>query len=123
MVVDENKKPLEDQTPAVNKYLDMQVHIPPTLDDLVSTTDAFERIIYFNATIHRAAWKALFPEWFLRAERWQAVSAIEGGNRSLYESREVFAGSGAYLLKWFIGDALQKSFDGMGEALKARVEK
>lgn len=127
VITDKDKKPLAgasdggDQTPAEGKYLLMYVHIPPTLDDSAPKTEAFEHIIFFDDAVHRLAWKNLLPQWFVRAERWQALSTTAEG-RTRYESREVFAGVGAYLIKWFISKNLQKSFDAMGDALKARAE-
>ena len=111
----------EDQTPAAGKYLLMKTHIPPTMDDSIGMTEAFELITHFDEETHRLAWKNLLPQWLIRAERWQALSKTEDG-KTKYESREVFAGIGAYLIKWFLSKNLQKSFDAMGEALKARAE-
>ncbi|KAI0759025.1 hypothetical protein C8Q74DRAFT_1301632 [Fomes fomentarius] len=128
VITDKDKKPLaganspEDQTPAKGKYLLMHVHIPPTMDDSARTTEAFEQIVFFDDAVHRLAWKSLLPQWFVRAERWQALSTTAEG-RTRYESREVFAGVGAYLIKWVISKNLQKSFDAMGDALKARAER
>ncbi|OSD00007.1 hypothetical protein PYCCODRAFT_1414884 [Trametes coccinea BRFM310] len=121
VITDKNKKPLEDQTPAEGKYLLMQVHIPPTMDDSISTTSAFEQITHIQPEQHRIAWKNLLPPWFVRAERWQALSTNEAG-RTVYETREVFGGIGAYLIKWFIGAKLVKSFQAMAEGLKAYAE-
>ena len=91
------------------------------MDDSVRTIKAFEQIIHFDEETHRLAWKTLFPAWFIRGERWQALSKTEDG-RTKYEAREVFAGIGAFTIKWFLSKNLQKSFDAMGEALKARAE-
>ncbi|TFK79525.1 hypothetical protein K466DRAFT_505394 [Polyporus arcularius HHB13444] len=121
VIVDKSKKPLEDQTPAKGKYLLMQTHIPPTLDDSVSTTEAFEQITHFDDVTHRMAWQNLLPSWFLKAERWQVLSTTEDG-KTRYESREVFGSIGAYLIKWFLSAKLLQSFNAMGEALKARSE-
>ena len=121
VIVDKSKKPLEDQTPAKGKYLLMQTHIPPTMDDSVPTTEAFEQIIYFDDMTRRMAWKNLLPSWFLRAERWQALSTTEDG-KTRYESREVFGSIGAYLIKWFLSTKLLDSFNAMGAALKSRSE-
>ncbi|KAI0369266.1 hypothetical protein BV20DRAFT_946385 [Pilatotrama ljubarskyi] len=121
VITDKNEKPVEDQTPAEGKYLLMKVHIPPTMDDSVPTTSAFEIITHVEPDTRRVAWKNLLPQWFVRAERWQALSTTEEG-KTLYESREIFAGVGAYAIKMFIGKNLEKSFEAMAEALKARAE-
>ncbi|TBU31288.1 hypothetical protein BD311DRAFT_689416 [Dichomitus squalens] len=115
------KTVLEDQTPAKGKYLNMKVHIPPTMDDSVQAQTAFELIIHYDDASHRLAWKNLLPSWFIRAERWQALSITEDG-KTLYESREVFAGIGVYLIKWFISKNLIKSFEAMADALKSTSE-
>lgn len=99
----------------------MQTHIPPTMDDAIKTTEAFELITHYDDTTYRLAWVNLLPAWLIKAERWQALSTTEDG-KTKYESREVFGGIGAYLIKWFISGNLQKSFDAMGESLKARAE-
>lgn len=112
---------LEDQTPAKGKYLLMKVHIPPTMDDSVGFQNAFELITAFDDVNHRLAWKNLLPQWFIKAERWQALSTTEDG-KTVYESREVFGGIGAYLIKWFIATNLMKSFEAMADAVKTRSE-
>ena len=112
---------LDDQTPAKGKYLLMTVHIPPAMDNSVKDQSAFELITYYDDVSHRLAWKNLLPSWLVRAERWQALSTTEGG-KTLYESREVFAGIGAYIIKWFISKNLIKSFEAMADGLKSRCE-
>ncbi|KAI0659644.1 hypothetical protein C8Q70DRAFT_1154379 [Cubamyces menziesii] len=121
VITDENKKPLEDQTPGAGRYLLMTVHIPPTMDDSVSSTTAFEQITHVESDKHRIAWKNLLPQWLVKAERWQALSTNEEG-KTVYETREVFAGIGAYFIKWFLGGNLKKSFDAMAEGLKTYSE-
>ena len=112
---------LEDQTPAKGKYLLMKVHIPPTMDDSVGFQNAFELITAFDDVNHRLAWKNLLPQWFIKADRWQDLSTPEDG-KTVYESREVFGGIGAYLIKWFIATNLMKSFEAMADAVKTRSE-
>ncbi len=120
-MTDKNKNPLPDQTPVEGAYLVMKVHIPPSLDDSIPTISAFEQITHVQPDLHRVAWKSLLPSWLVKAERWQAVSATEDG-KTLYESREIFAGSGAYAIKLFISGDLEKSFVAQAEGLKAYVE-
>ncbi|KAH9920863.1 uncharacterized protein BXZ73DRAFT_52039 [Epithele typhae] len=120
-ITDAARRPLADQTPAAGQHLLMHVHILPTLDDArAKRTATFERILACDPAARRLAWAVLLPAWFLRAERWQALSALGGGTR--YESREVFAGPGAYLIRMMMRRGLQESFDAMADALKARAE-
>ena len=57
----------------------------------------------------------------VKAERWQALSTTVDG-KTFYESREVFAGFGAYLIKWFISTPLMQSFEAMADAIQTRAE-
>ena len=43
--------------------------------------------------------------------------------KTVYETREVFAGIGAYFIKWFLGTNLKKSFGAMAEGLKTYSER
>ncbi|KAI0632967.1 hypothetical protein C8Q77DRAFT_1120723 [Trametes polyzona] len=121
VVTDKDKKPLDDQTPVEGQYLVMKVHIPPSLDDKIPTIDVFEQISHVQPDLHRVAWVSTLPSWFVKAERWQALSTTEDG-KTLYESREIFAGSGAYAIKLFISKDLEKSFVAQAEGLKSYVE-
>ncbi|KAI0651193.1 hypothetical protein C8Q79DRAFT_17724 [Trametes meyenii] len=113
--------PLADQTPVEGAYFTMHVHLPATLDDSVPTLPIFEQISHIEEDKYRASWINLSPEWFLKSERWQALSVTPDG-RTYYESREVFASPGALAIKWFIADNLEKSFAAQAEALKAYSE-
>ena len=113
--------PLDDQTPVEGQYLVMKVHIPPSLDDKVPTIDVFEQISHVQPDLHRVAWVSTLPSWFVKAERWQALSTTEDG-KTLYESREVFAGPSAWAIRWFLSTNLMKGFEAMAEALKKRAE-
>ncbi|KAH9852934.1 hypothetical protein C2E23DRAFT_139421 [Lenzites betulinus] len=121
VVTDKDKNPLADQTPVENAFLVMKVHIPPSLDDSIPTISVFEQITHVQPDLGRVAWNSTLPSWFVKAERWQAVSATEDG-KTLYESREIFAGSGAYAIKLFISGDLEKSFVAQAEGLKSYVE-
>ncbi|KAF9806332.1 hypothetical protein IEO21_08712 [Rhodonia placenta] len=89
LIVDSSsKEPLPDQTPREGLYLLMEVHIPPTPDrSHTPTSRPLEMITAVDPAAHRVAWKNLMPSWFLRAERWQALSVVEDG-KTLYETRE-----------------------------------
>ncbi|KAI0651198.1 hypothetical protein C8Q79DRAFT_18231 [Trametes meyenii] len=121
VITDKDKKPFDDQTAAEGKYLLMTVHIPATFDNSASPQTPFELITHVQPDIYRVAWKNLLPSWLIRAERWQALSTTEDG-KTLYETREVFAGVGAYAIKLFIAKNLEKSFEAMAEALKKCAE-
>lgn len=85
----------------------------PSLDDLIT---------HVHVDLYRVAWNSTLPSWFVKAERWQAVSATEDG-KTLYESCGIFAGSGAYgAIKLFTSGDLEKSFIAQAEGLKAYVE-
>ncbi|KAI0776747.1 hypothetical protein BD413DRAFT_602246 [Trametes elegans] len=116
-----NKKPLANQTAVEGAYLVMQVHIPPSTNDAIPTIPVFELISAVQPNLHRVAWVSTLPEWFVHAERWQALSTT-ADNRTLYESREVFAGAGAWAIKAFIGDPLEDSFVAQAEGLKNYTE-
>ena len=90
------------------------------MDDSVSLTPAFELITHWDETTRRLAWRYVGAP-LIRAERWQALSTTEDW-KTLYETREVFGGIGAYLIRLFLSAKLQQGFDGMANALKARCE-
>ncbi|KAH9916128.1 hypothetical protein B0H21DRAFT_770865 [Amylocystis lapponica] len=122
-VVDKSKKPLPDQAPQVGQFLLMEAHIPPTAAlEHPPTSRPLERITHVDSSTHRLAWvyTAGVPGFLMRAERWQALSVVDGKTR--YESRETFGGFGGYAVKYSMRADLQKSFDVMGEDLKKYAE-
>ena len=125
MVSKTNKKPLEDQTPKEGEYLLMSpVHIPPTMDDasVWFPSSSLEVITTVDHENYRCSWRYIsLPHWLLCADRWQALSTVEGGGTK-YESIEVFTGLAAYFLKIFLRSGLKKGFTAMGEGLKKRCE-
>ncbi|TFK93255.1 hypothetical protein K466DRAFT_479023 [Polyporus arcularius HHB13444] len=121
-VSDKAKNKLEDQMPTKGKYVYEETHMPPTMDDTVQRGSTVEEIIHFDDVTHRLAWRGVWPSWFLQDERWQVLSTTEDG-RTLYESREVFGGIGAYLIKWFYHSKLMECFVTNAEALKSRCER
>jgi hypothetical protein len=118
-VVDERGTALADQTARVDARLNLQVDMPPrtTSVNLVSAVD-HER--------YRIAWRfaGRAPAWILETERWQALSVVDDGGtpRTLYESREVFSGLAAYLVRWYVGDKVTRGFENTAIALKKRAE-
>ena len=68
----------------------------------------------------RLAWRYQ-PDLALDAERWQAISDL-GGGKVLYESREVYSGALAYVVKASMGEGLQEGFEAQALGLKTYLE-
>lgn len=58
----------------------------------------------------------------MSSERWTGISQASNG-MAVYESREVFYGPGASLLKALYSESLQKSFEAQGQGLKLLLER
>jgi hypothetical protein len=72
---------------------------PSTKDVWLNTQSSKEYITHVQPEIYRIAWKAmLFPDWFMSSERWTGISKAANG-MAVYESRKVFNGARAGLLK------------------------
>jgi hypothetical protein len=120
---------LPEQYPIEGNQLFMRTQIPPlplpvnrnTPDDPLATQFAYENITHVQPELGRLAWKYIAPDVALSSERWQAVSDL-GGGVALYESREVFHGVLAPVLKATLGESLQKAFDAQGQGLKLLLE-
>lgn len=122
--------PLGDQTPHENLRLIIQAQIPPlptpvdasTPPNLLHTQYSFENITTVDTAQHRVAWKEIMlPAPLLSAERWQALSTVNG-DQTYYEAREVFDGPVGYIVDALFAQGLQEGFDAQAGALKARVE-
>ncbi|KAK7055404.1 hypothetical protein R3P38DRAFT_2846903 [Favolaschia claudopus] len=113
-----------DGPPAVDALIKMEpVHLPPTMGDpaFMGSQSALVRIIALDHENYRAAWvTASMPKWALFAERWQTLTVEDGITK--YESVEVFSGILAYVVKWFVGKALDQGMMAMAEGLKSRCE-
>ncbi len=121
IIVSVTKEKEQDQTPAPGRHLRMACHIPPTMKEKRNVQRPFEMITCIDEGNHRAAWANKdYPSWLFRAERWQALSFVDG--KTVYETREVFAGPLAYFVKWFLARSLRRSFEEMAESLKRRSE-
>jgi hypothetical protein len=112
-------------------YATFSVQIPPlplpvsstTPDVWLNTQSSKEKITHVQPDIYRVAWKAmLFPDWFMSSERWTGISMAANG-MAVYESREVFYGPGASLLKALYEKSLGESFEAQGKGLKLYLEK
>lgn len=83
-------------------------------------------VSYLDHEEHRAAWKQQdnWKAWFLRFERWQWLTVVEGeeGMKTRYDNIEVFKGPVAYIVKWVVGPLLKSAVRAMAESLKRRAE-
>jgi hypothetical protein len=120
---------LQQQTPIEGANLFLRTQIPPlpfpvdehTPDNPLATQFAYELITHVQPELGRLCWKYAVVDAVVRAERWQAVSDM-GGGTVLYESREVFDGLAAGVVKAGFGEDLQKGFDAQGAGLKRLLE-
>ena len=127
-VVSPFKMTLPDQYPVEGKYLWLRTQIPalppPVTRDtpgvLMNTQFALEKIVAVQPELGRVAWKYA-TDTLIQAVRWQAVSDL-GHGTILYESREVFSGLAAGVLKSLMADKLQAAFEAQGEGLKLWLE-
>ncbi|KAF2110008.1 hypothetical protein BDV96DRAFT_458812, partial [Lophiotrema nucula] len=127
-VISPNGTNLPEQRPVEGKKLLLRVQIPPlplpvnssTPDNPLHTQVSFENITHVQPELGRLAWK-YEPEIALEAERWQAVSDV-GGGKVLYESREVYSGSLAEVVKASMGEGLQEGFEAQALGLKIYLE-
>lgn len=134
IMISSNNATLREQYPVEGRCLFLRTQIPALLlpvDENTPDVEAHTQYSYDNVT-HvqrkqgRLAWEfvPITPTeqlLDLQSERWSAVTDI-GHGKVLYESREVFHGATALLIKVTIGEALQASFDAQGEALKLLLE-
>jgi hypothetical protein len=124
-VVNASKEKLVDQTPFEGSYLQMNVNIPPTMEEpgWFGKSSAFVRIKSIDHTNRRAAWCAEeLPKFILHTERWQALSVDEATGRTKYETFEVFNGFLAYFVKFFVGKNLALAFQATADCLKKCAE-
>ncbi|KAG6857014.1 hypothetical protein H0H87_010686 [Tephrocybe sp. NHM501043] len=124
-IVDKSGNPLPDQTPAAGQYLLIApVHLPPTMGEpgWFQKQSAFETITSVDHENFRVAWVySALPKFLLSAERWQALSVVDGKTR--YETIEVFGGVVAYLVKFFMYQKLVLGFNAQAEGLKKQAER
>lgn len=120
---------LPEQRPAEGKKAYFRVQIPSlplpvnedTPDNLLHTQSSYELITAVQRDLGRLAWKYYPPSPALNAERWQSITDL-GNGTVLYESREVFGGTLAHVVKATLEDGLEESFKGQGEGLKLYLE-
>ena len=120
-----SKEILPNQTPCEGTFLQINVHLPPTLEEpgLFGKSSVFVKVIAIDHTNHRAAWStAGLPKFLLHSERWQALSVDEATGRTKYETIEVFGGFLAYFVKFFVGKNLVLGFQAFADCLKKCAE-
>jgi hypothetical protein len=119
-------KPLADQSAplTIGSYLRLAVHLPPTLDDAAAqgTTHSDEIVTELDPVGHRVAWRFIPPiHGALNAERWQQLTEMDNG-KTRYETKEVFRGPLAYIVRWVMRSKLESAFDAFAKSLKERTE-
>jgi hypothetical protein len=120
---------LPEQRPVEGKNLFFRVQIPSlplpvnkdTPDNPLHTQTSQELVTAVQPQLGRLAWEYWPPSVLLQAERWQAITDL-GDGTVLYESREVFSGPTAYLVKALLEQGLRTSFQGQAEGLKLYLE-
>ena len=122
VVTNGSGKPHSDQTAKEGVVLVLKTNIPPSLSPPGwFSPSATEIITHLDPDNHRVAWANTAPKWILAAQRWQSLTAVEGG-KTKYETIEVFNGPLAWLMRWFMGRSLEGCFERMGQDLKNWVE-
>ena len=102
VIVSPSKVLEEDQTPAVGKHLLMTCHFPPAMENPKSVQKPLERITHWDETEHTLSWVNIdYPKMLFEAERWQVLTALSE-EKTLYETREVFAKVLAYAVKMVV---------------------
>ena len=106
--------------------LSLTCRVPLLFLPIKVTVKPLETITCVDESSYRLAWRYITgPEWFTRAERWQALSVVEQDGKTLtkYETREVFGGPSAYIMRISLHSGLSKSFKAMANDLKVFCEK
>ncbi|KAF8797601.1 hypothetical protein BYT27DRAFT_7204409 [Phlegmacium glaucopus] len=125
VLMNASKEPLLDQTPREGDFIQMSVHIPPTMQEpgLFGRGSAFVKITTIDHANHRAAWCTEgIPRFLLHTERWQALSVDEVTGKTKYETIEVFGGLFGYFVKFFVGKNLALGFKAGADCLKKCAE-
>lgn len=119
---------LQEQYPVEGKNLFLRTQIPPlelpvhqrSRESPLATQYAYERITHVQQQEGRLCW-VYVADALVEAERWQAVSDM-GDGVVLYESREVFGGALAGVVKAGFEEDLQRGFESQGVGLKMLLE-
>jgi hypothetical protein len=103
-------------TLAPGSPVDMQVKLRPPrvmrqLEHVTAVVDG-----------ERMCWGAdVGPHWFINADRCQVLTDL-GAGRTRYFTSDVFRGAGVGLMFLVVGRHVQRGFDDVARALKARAE-
>jgi hypothetical protein len=96
--------------------VDMQVKLRPP--------KAMHQVEHVSAVVpgERVCWGGnVGPRWFISADRCQVLTDL-GGGRTRYVTTDVFTGLGVGLMFRIVGRHVQRGFDDVARALKARAE-
>lgn len=83
------------------------------------------KISVYSPETQKVAWIANgLPLWLLKPERVQEVVAVEqdGNIQSQFRTYETFAGPLAYIVRWYVGTALDQAAETYVQDLKRWVE-
>lgn len=103
-------------TLALDSPVEMQVKLRPP--------KVMRQVEYVSAYVdgERVCWGAnVGPRWFIRADRCQVLTDL-GDDRTRYFTTDVFHGLGVSLMFAVVGRHVQRGFDDVARALKARAE-
>lgn len=120
-----SKEILADQTPCEGSFLQINVNLPPTMEEpgFFGRQSVFVKVTSIDHTNHRATWcPEGLPKFLLHSERWQALSVDEATGGTKYETIEVFSGFLAYFVKFFVGKNLELGFQASADCLKKCAE-
>jgi len=124
-VTNREKLPLEDQTIAEGKNMQIVVSMMPTLSEprYIDRGNAFVVVSTYDPENYRVAWKAdMLPSFLLNTERWQTLTVDEATGHTKYETFEFFGGILAYITKFMVGSKLAVCFQAAADSLKKRAE-
>jgi hypothetical protein len=96
--------------------VDMQVKLRPP--------KAMHQVEYVSALVEgeRVCWGGhVGPRWFINADRCQVLTDL-GDGRTRYLTTDAFRGVGVWLMFLIVGRHVQRGFDDVASALKARAE-
>ena len=96
--------------------VDMQVRLRPP--------KTMHQVEYVSGYVdgERVCWGGhVGPRWFIDADRCQVLTDL-GGGRTRYFTTDVFRGIGVGLMFLVVGRHVQRGFDDVARALKARAE-
>lgn len=85
------------------------------------TRHQVEYITGFDAAARRFSWGVnVGPGWFIKADRWQQLTSVDG--RTRYETSDEFTGVGVGLMLALMERKVRRGFEGVARELKTRCE-